>query len=191
MNDSFHRLLIESGLLHWTPRRGFPFDVDMHAVRSARHLERIAHFFAKSIRQDKGNVRGVALAPHHARDERLVTAVAMSLWSEFHIDSYTLNPDRPATLEANLYVLTDLYPRPGSFGLDSVSEASPLTLLSALTWTVEGAPPEKQLRPLTDLSKALDSAVRQGLWAEEARAHWNRYLFHQSLRDEDSPQAGQ
>lgn len=198
MNDLFFRLLVESGALGWAPRRGFPFQVDASAVHAARHLERLAHFYAKRVvqilrkngegasplRSGGGPAySGLALMPLRAEDERLTTAVGLQLWGEFHIETSLLVRGQAAsTLEANLFVVTDLYPRVEP----NLTVDEGLQVLSALGW---GEQPNG-VHSLGTIEEALELGISAGSWPEESKAHWSRFLFHHSLRQETEPTAG-
>ena len=200
MNDLLLRLLVESGALQWAPRRGFPFQMDASAITAARFLERLAHFYAKRIIQIlRKNGDGasplrsgggpayssVALMPLRAEDERLTTAVGLQLWGEFHVETSLLTRGQAASaLEANLFVVTDLYPRVEP----NVKVEAGLQVLCALSWGQRGLP---DVHALSTIEAALDLGVAAGSWPEESKAHWSRFLFHHSLRQENEPAAAQ
>lgn len=196
MQDAFFRLLVESGLVQWLPRRGFPFEVEAKAVTAARQLERLAHFSAKTIIQANRNNggRSVALLPWQPRDERLTTAVALQLWGEFQQET-TLAGELTTSLEASLFVITDLYPRPDAPEAVWNGGAPGVNLLSLLGWsTGPHSEPISHHLCLADVQETLDQGVKLGVWPEEALTHWNRFLFSHSLRqdgDAASPQAEQ
>ena len=196
MKDSFFRLLVESGLVQWLPRRGFPFEIEARAVTSARHLERLAHYCAKTIVQANRNSGGrrVAIVPWRPQDERLATAVAVQLWAEFQQET-TLAGELATSLEASLFVVTDLYPRPESPEGIWNGGAPGVNLVSILGWSShpDGEPIPHHLC-LTDILQTLEQGVKNGVWPVEAQDHWNRFLFSLSLRQDDetdSPQPGQ
>ena len=183
MNDSLFRLLIDSGTLQWVPGRGFPFQVDASCIKAARHLERLAHYYAKRITQilkkagEEG--KGVALSAWQPRDERLATAVALQLWGEFHLDtSLFAKGQPPMTLDASLFILTDLYPRAETDAPPPI-EGPALRIVSALSWD-NSQTTENQIS-LATIAEALERGISTGVWPEEARSQWNRFLFHQAL----------